>query len=675
MKFSHLPKIVRFLIAGIFVHMLILTLMRVIFRQVFTNPNDIIPYAVLLKAFYIGFKFDLRLVLLIFLPLLLFAWIKPFALFGTSLGRGLWKGFLTISFIAVFLSYVTDFGYYAYIETRLDSTILRFFYNPKVAYEMVMETYPVYWLMAILGLFVSIYWIILGKIIKKIHSGKTTAIKKWKKIAVVCLFVFVYFFGIYGKFSFYPLRWSDAFFSAYSFASALALNPVLFFIDTFKNKDVTYDVAEVKKHYDTISDFLGIKDKDKDTLNFIRINDGDSELPGKPNIVIVILESFAYYKTGLSENPLDPTPNFDALAKDGILFTRFYAPHGGTARSVFTAVTGIPDVEMTKTSSRNPLVVDQHTIINAFKGYEKLYFLGGSASWGEIRGLLSHNIENLQIFEEGSYTSPRTDVWGISDMDLFMEANKVLAKKTEKPFFAIIQTSGNHEPFTIPEDSKGFKSIEADKEAVKKYGFKSVSAFNSFRFMDHSIGIFMDTAKKSGYFNNTVFVFFGDHGLIRNATHMHKSEDQLLLTRYHVPFLIYEPSKIKKSATFNKVASEVDVLPTIAAFSGIPHVNSTFGKDLLDPGYDEQRYAFTIKHKHGPELGLIGDQFYFFINADKTKRRLHRIYANVPRKNVIKKYPEVAKKMEQLCLGIYETAKYIRSHNSPAHVTEMVKEH
>jgi hypothetical protein len=80
------------------------------------------------------------------------------------------------------------------------------------------------------------------------------------------------------------------------------------------------------------------------------------------------------------------------------------------------------------------------------------------------------------------------------------------------------------------------------------------------------------------------------------------------------------------------------------------------------------RYAFTIKHRQGPELGLIGDQFYFFINADKTNRRLHRIYSDIPRDNIIEKFPDVAAKMEHLCFGIFETAKHIRFHNSPKEV-------
>jgi phosphoglycerol transferase MdoB-like AlkP superfamily enzyme len=645
--------------------------MRVIFWRVFNDPNDIVPYPVLLKSFYIGLKFDLRLALLIHLPVLLLAWLKPVNIFCTAFGRRLWGEYLIAANSLALLFYFTDFGHYGYLESRIDATVLRFLYNPLISFQMVWETYPVFWGVAIFGLLMLIYALFIKRIILKVEQSKTVAFDKWKKIVAVSFSVFIYLFGIYGKFSYYPLRWSDAFFSTYSFASAISLNPVLYFFDTLKNREVEYNVAEVKKYYDTVTTYLGVTDRDKDRLNFTRIKGRANSKPGKSNVVIVFLESFAYYKTSLSGNPLDPTPNFSAIAKDSILFTRFYTPHGGTARSIFTTVTGIPDVEPIKTSSRNPLIVKQHTIINAFEGYENFFFLGGSASWGEIRGFLSHNIPGLHVYEEGSYSSPRTDGWGISDLHLFEEANQVLRQVRDSPFFAIIITSGNHRPYTIPEDNRGFQAISATD--VENYGFESVAGFNSIRFMDHSVRFFLEAARKEDYFDNTIFVFFGDHGSgRRHPIHMHKSEDQLKLTRYHVPLVIYAPKLIKEGKIYDKVASEVDVLPTIARIASVPHLNSTFGRDLLDTRFDMQRYAFTIKHQRVPEIGLISDKFYFLINADGTDKRLRQIYSDTPRKNVTDEYPEVVAELEPLCRGIYETANYMRYHNSPEMVVANV---
>jgi phosphoglycerol transferase MdoB-like AlkP superfamily enzyme len=649
------------------------TVMRIIFWRVFNDPNDVVPYPVLLNSCYIGLKFDLRLTLFLHLPLLLLAWIKHINIFSTTLGRRLWGEYLIVANAIILLFYFTDFGHYAYLESRMDATVLRFLYNPQISFQMVWESYPVFGFVALFAFLILIYGFFIKWILRKFEQSETPALPQWKKIVLVTVSIFIYTFGIYGKLSYYPLRWSDAFFSTYSFASALSLNPVLFFFDTLKNREVKYDIDKVRKCYDTVAAYLGVTYRDKDRLNFIRIKENEGGELKRPNVVIVFLESFAYYKTSFSGNPLNPTPNIYDRAKDSILFTRFYTPHGGTARSVFTTITGMPDVELIKTSSRNPLVVSQHTIINAFEGYEKFYFLGGSLNWAELRGLLSHNLPRLHVYEEGSYTSPRADVWGISDLHLFEEANWVFRDVRDKPFFAIIQTSGNHRPYTIPEDNRGFQLLSPSEDDAVTYGFESVAGFNSIRFMDHSIKFFLDAAKKDGYLNNTIFVFLGDHGSgRRHPLHMHKAEDQLELTKYHVPLVIYAPGLIKEGKVYDKVASEVDILPTIAGITSIPYVNSTFGRDLLDDRFDAQRYAFTIRHWQVPYIGLIGDKFYFSISADGTNGRLNRYYSDDPTKNIINEFQEVAAEMEQLCRGIYETVNYMRYHNSPETVAAKV---
>jgi hypothetical protein len=193
-------------------------------------------------------------------------------------------------------------------------------------------------------------------------------------------------FGIWGKMQWYPLRWSDAYFATDVWSPALGLNPVLNLADTLKNKSRGYDEAATREYYAEVASHLGVDHPDPGVLSFRREVPGRPGNGRRPNVIVILLEEAANYKTGVSGNPLQPTPNLDALAREGILFRRFYTPAFGTARSVFALVTGIPDVETHETASRNPLIVNQHTIINAFEGYEKLYFLGGSLNWGNVRG-------------------------------------------------------------------------------------------------------------------------------------------------------------------------------------------------------------------------------------------------------------------------------------------------
>jgi phosphoglycerol transferase MdoB-like AlkP superfamily enzyme len=634
---------------------------RLVFWITFRDPHDPLTFLQVIKSFYIGFKFDLRLSLLMVLPLLFLGGFPRFCPAENKRARSIWKLYFTCATVGLIFFYILDIGYFAYLQVRVDSSTLRFLENPLIAAQMVYETYPLGWLLIAAISVTLVLFMGFGRLLPfglGCAPGKMNAKQKWPiKVA----FWLLVLFGLYGKFSWYPLRWSDAFWSSHSFASCLSSNPVLYFYSTFKNRELLFDPEITNDFVESrIGDYLGLNKEQARSLEFTR--EYQPPKPASPlNVIMVIMESFASYKTGMGGNPLDPTPIFDRIAEQGVLFPNFFTPHMGTARGLWATITGIPDIEIKETSSRNPMVINQRTIINDFAGYEKLYFLGGSMNWANIRGLLTHNIPDLQIFEEGSYNSPRVDGWGLSDLSLFKEADAVLSKR-EKPFFAIIQTSGNHRPFTIPEDNEGFQLAEVGEDRLRETGFISNKELNAFRLFDHSLGHFMGIARQQTYFENTLFVFFGDHGLVGYAgDHSYAHESQLELNRYRVPLLFYSP-KLLKPQVMEKVASQIDVLPSIAHLAGIHYKNTTLGRNLFNPDFDSQRYAFTMIHER-KEMGLLNDSFYLTMNLDGTKTRLQRLRVEDPRTDVSNLFPKQAEEMAIICLGLFETANYLRYHN------------
>ncbi len=659
-----IPPLVRFTAAIALVYVLLFSTARIAFWLTFDNAGDPFGGMELWQALYIGMKFDLRLALLVLLPLLLLGWIPTIHPIETDLGLKLWRGYLLLATLALILFYLLDFGHYAYLHTRVDNSVLRFFADPLISAEMVWESYPV-----VSGALLLIMTMLLlnwglNRLIDHFLHVHYIACFGWRKALLNTFIGFVVLFAIYGKFSYYPLRWSDAFFSTHSFASSVATNPAIYFYYTYHNGGLPYDAKATRKFYPMLAEYLGIDQPDAEKLNFARKVTPVGH-PDKPyNIVVVILESFAAYKSGLSGNPLHPTPYFDEVANNGLYYKNYYAPVTGTARSVFCALTGIPDVQLgNTTSSRNPTIVDQHMLMNDFDGYEKYYFLGGSASWGNIRGLLGNNIRGLNIYEEGSYESPRVDVWGLSDLDLFKEAHKVLQHE-KKPFFAVIQTSGNHRPYTIPEDRNGFELKHVPQAELKKYGFESEEEFNSYRFMDHSIGYFMQKVKEAGYFDNTVFAFFGDHGIAGNAgEHTYKADTQLGLGKNRVPFVIYSPELIPQGKVLDTVASETDVMTSLASLTGHEHINTTLGRDLFNPAFDKDRNAFIISPAATTTIGVVNQDYYYTMPVTAKQGTLHRLNSDEPRQDVSAEQPQQAEKMRELTRALYEAARYISNHN------------
>ncbi|MFV1983688.1 MAG: LTA synthase family protein [Thiohalomonadales bacterium] len=672
-----MPKLIRFLLIITILHLFLFSILRVTFWQYFHVPADPLSLADLSKAFYLGLKFDLQLSLLVILPVFVLGNLRILNPFNSGGMRFVWLMYLGLMLTVILLIYLGNFGHYDYLGKPIDATILRFFENPEISIQMVWETYPVFEFAAGFLTFILFYLFILNRLIVRNSHQIEPHRGVFKKIVTATVFTSLVLFGLFGKLSHYPLRWSDAFFSPHNFVPAVASNPVLYFFTTFKNRKLIFSDEDTRKYYGLMAKYLNVDQPDKLVLNYVRTipaknttNRGNQKK--QFNVVMVFLESFSAFKSGLYKNPLNPTPNIDALAKKGYFFTRFYTPSTGTARSVFTALTGIPDVEPKKTSTRNPLVVDQNLIMNSFKDYKKLYFLGGSASWGNIRGLLSKNITDLELYEEGKYKSPRVDVWGIADHNLFKEANNVLKKiKKDQPFFAVIQTSGNHRPYTIPGDVPDFTLDNSnDDSKLTNSGFLNNGEYNSYRFLDHSVGLFMKAAKKEAYFDNTLFVFFGDHGVAGTGKHIKPAYSQLGLMNLHVPLIFYAPKLLPKPQQFNKVASEVDLMPTIAGLINLPYVNSTLGRDLLDQQFDNSRYAFTVTHDSKQRIGLISNKFYYQMDESGSNAALHDLNSNTPRNDLSEQYPAIQKNMDRILRAINTSVNYMRYHNSKAQIQQ-----
>ncbi len=641
-------------------------LLRLIFFMLYATGESY-ETSELIKAFYLGMKFDFRVALIIQLPFLLSIWkpLNPWLHTNARNGWSLFYGLLTAILLFV---YLTDFAYYSYLHARVNASILQFLANPMISIEMVWQSYPV--IPSAIGLvFVLLSFTLLFRkwVFNPTAATKSFKSSKWVSAALVVF----YLTAGHAKLSQYPLRWSEAFFSTHSFISALASNPVHYFFDTMKNREKDYDTKEVAKYYPMIAEYLGVTEPDVNTLNFSRkIN--PKPLPGLdknklPNVVFIIMESFAAYKTGTFGNLGDTSPHFDTLAKQGLLYRNYFVPVEGTARSIFGYLTGVPDVTTQATSTRNPLIINQNTLVNAFKDHEKFYFIGGSANWGNIRGILANNIPGIEIIEEGMFQSARTDVWGISDLDLFKEAYHRLSQRAAdgKPFFAFIQTAGFHRPYTIPKDHGDFViKPELTSEELKKYGFTSTDEYNSLRFADYSLGEFMRLSKESPYFDNTIFIVVGDHGLPDyEASHLPKGYKTHLLSRFHTPLLFYSPKYFPELKTVDHIAQSPDVFPTLVSMMGLEATNKAFGRNLLDLKPNANHLAFTYVYYHSPpQIGVL-DGSYYVLGTSGRINELYDYLSPNPAEDLKQKFPERFEQMKKWTEGLHQTAKYMLYHN------------
>lgn len=659
------PKL-KFLYSLLVFQIILYTIFRIGFLIYFKDNISPGTTGLIFHNLWLGFRFDVRLAMAILLPAMIFINIPLNPAFKVRLMNCIYGVLFTlISFL-----YVVDVGYFGYLKSRLNATVIQFLKNPIISFEMVRESYP--WpllLLLIVALSAICIYVVVKVLTPKLVGSPLVNNNKTRFVGGL-FFLVLFGFGLYGSIQMYPLRWSEAFATPDAFTSNLSLNPILYVTDTYTFRNAEFEKDKAAEHYDVVAKFLGVDKVDAKNLNFVRTFSGNTDKSmSQPNVVVIVMESLAWYKTGLGGSIVNPTPNLDKLSQESLLFNNFYTPTVATARSIFAAVTSLPDTSKVKTGSRNPFIVNQHTIMGEFKNYDKFYFLGGSANWGNIRGVFSYNIPNLNIFEEGSYKSPRVDVWGISDLNLFKEAheniNTALAKD-KKPFFAFIQTAGFHRPYTIPADNDGFvvKTPKDISEAeIRAYGFESFEEYNAMRLQDFALGKFFELAKKDKWYDNTIFVVFGDHALPHNNAKNVPDWQKSLANSFHVPFIIHSPKRISPGVE-TKIASEMDVMPTLAGMAGVPYKTRALGRDLFNPKFDDYRAAFSYNWYAPFNISLVDKDFYFEYIPYNGQGKLVKHGENAGDINVKDQYPEKYKEMENLTKGLYESARYLL-HNNP----------
>ena len=509
---QRIPKLLRWIFSVVLILLLVMSISRFVIFWSFNPPGKAFSGS----AFMMGFRYDARVVCIIGLAMMLLCAIPFLNPFKNYTAKKFWNILLPLIFIIMVFVMAIDYYHFDYLHQRLNATVLNYLQDAGISFNMMWQSYPLLKISIAVLLFLVLARFGFGKLLAHYQQQDSFYKRKGRLLYVISFFIFGGF--IFGKIGQFPLRWSDAYTLSDDFKANLALNPFQSFISTLSFRNSSYNIKKVRQDYPLMTDYLGVKNADSSSLNFTRTSSITDNSNNKPNIVLVICESFSAYKSSMYNNPLNTTPYFNELCKNGIFFDRCFTPAYGTARGVWATITGIPDVESPKTASRNPNAVDQNTIISDFKGYDNFYFLGGSATWANIRGVLTNNINNLKLYEQDDYTAKKIDVWGISDKNLFLEANKVL-KQQSKPFFAIIQTADNHRPYTIPaEDKAGFKSVSFSTDSLKRFGFESNEEMNAFRYTDFGFQKFMEAAQKESYFKNTIFVFVGDHGIRYNGT-------------------------------------------------------------------------------------------------------------------------------------------------------------
>jgi phosphoglycerol transferase MdoB-like AlkP superfamily enzyme len=271
-----------------------------------------------LPSFLLGIRFDLRWISILLMPIVIASLIPGFSPFYSRRNRKIWTWYLAVMTFVVVFFFAADFGCFSYNKTRLNASALNFAEDPGISAAMLWQSYPIVWM--VLGLLVAV--MLLRQMFRKLHGNVVSKTdgkgiryqRKWFILA--CLFLG---FLAYGTLSNQPLRWKEAFGFNDSFKSYLALNPLQNFFTTLKFRKPQYNETKAKEYFPVIQEWMGLPAGD---FSYSRtVMPAADALCSKPNVVLVLCESFSMYKSSMSGNPLNTTPFFQSMCDSGIFST------------------------------------------------------------------------------------------------------------------------------------------------------------------------------------------------------------------------------------------------------------------------------------------------------------------------------------------------------------------
>ncbi len=320
------------------------------------------------------------------------------------------------------------------------------------------------------------------------------------------------------------------------------------------------------------------------------------------------------------------TPNFDKLAPEAILFTRFYANGVQTTRGALaTLYSTYPRLSISSVqSSYNKIRLIGLPHIFRGRGYQSVFMHNGSLTLeNKDPFFLDHGFQEIHGVDDMRQRYSRAPWlgWGIPD-EYLMRYSVDWLKRQDKPSFLTMFTVSNHHPWRCP---PGFTP-------TVKPGADQYSRFQgSIEYSDKMLGLFTQLLQEEGLWENTVLVVLSDTGQPMGEHNDNYMEVRALYEEHiHIPCLILAPGYLKQPARIDAVASQVDLMPTLLDIFRISAVNHCAGRSLkrqcphsrafVNSPYNE-RFLAGIESRHKLIYGFVSNDYQLYdLHRDPGER-------------------------------------------------------
>jgi phosphoglycerol transferase MdoB-like AlkP superfamily enzyme len=475
-----------------------------------------------------------------------------------------WKILSTYQLLLTFfigLGFTADLEIFGNWGHRLDAAIVPYLLYPKEAFASAFSS-PLRILFTISGLsfIVSMmFWLgIQRTVFKKMEVGSRFS----GLFALPILFLLI--FPIRGGVQLIPMNQSSVYFSKDRQLNQSAENPIWVFFQSVleSGSSKNYDSAYIKFPTNKASelyDSLYAKSQDFEGP-FVLTSQ-------RPNIVLIVWESLSAKVVGSFGGGFPSTPNLDKISAQGLRFTNFYASGDRSDKGLASLLSAAPAIGKLSIMTQPNLVDKLPFISKTLKeaGYKTSFFYGGDLEFSNMKNFMIQAgfdpIFGKDDFPETSYNSK----WGAHD-EVVLGKQIEVAGKEKEPFFHVLFTLSSHEPFEVP----GMKINE--NEPVDSLFCRA------HRYTDRCIGNWLNLAKSSNWWQNTLVIIVADHG---HALPKRSPDEDVL--KYRIP-MVWTGGALSPELNSNiqKAGSQTDLPATLLTQLQLKSDHFRFSQNLLD---------------------------------------------------------------------------------------------
>ena len=523
---------------------------------------DSTPWA-MAEMYGVGLFFDLVTLFYMIVPAIVVLLLAPDRMFRSRVFRYFAYGVYLIMIYALLFDVAAEWLFWDEFGVRYNFVAVDYLIYTHEVVGNIQESYPLAVILTALGLAtLPIFFLTRRYLARSFESAST--FRQRLVPSVVCLAIPV-LSALFVDLSFENI-------TANRFTNELAMNGLYSLVAAFRN-----NVLDYNRFYTTKDDqvvFDRVKDLVKsDSARFVGTAPYDmtreitnSQPEKRCNVLFVVVESLSAEYLGAFGGKRSLTPNLNALCKESLIFTNFYATGTRTDRGLESITLSVPPTPG-RSEVKRPHNEGLFSIGSLFRerGYDTKFIYGGLGYFDNMNAFFEGN--GFQSVDQLSMTSDEITfrtIWGVCDEDLYKHVLKQcdLSFDAGKPFCFLALTVSNHRPYAYPPNID-IPSGQSRKGAVK--------------YTDYAIGRLISQAKTKPWFDNTIFVIVADHC----ASSAGRSE--IPVERYHIPLILYAP-KIIKPGHVGRLGCQMDVAPTLLGLLNFSYSSKFFGEDLLQPG-------------------------------------------------------------------------------------------